>query len=81
MTGAALNGVRKVGSNANEEKVSGRPFALNTRMTCRAAFLDGVDWSVILIYLWTAPGWLMSELGRVSRASPVHTRGAQLYER
>src|SRR5260221_6780193 len=77
----ALNGVRKVGSNANEKKLSGCPFALNTRITCRAAFSDGVDWSAILIYLWEAPGWLMSELGRASRASPVHTRGAQLYER
>src|SRR5229473_6632006 len=34
-----------------------------TSITCRAAFSDGVDWSAILIDLWEAPGWLMSELG------------------
>jgi hypothetical protein len=47
------------------KKISGRPFALDTSITCRAAFSDGVDWSAILIALWEAPGWLMSELGQL----------------
>ena len=50
------------------------PFALNTSLTCRAAFSDGVDWSAILIDLWEAPGWLMSELGRY-----LHNGGHQTF--
>jgi hypothetical protein len=35
----ALNGVRKVGSNANK-KLSGRPFALNTKDNMPRRFLS-----------------------------------------
>ena len=53
------------------------PFALNTSLTCRAAFSDGVDWSAILIDLWEAPGWLMSEL--VNRVGSAMSAVSPLY--
>jgi hypothetical protein len=54
-----------VRSVMSSRRVIDRPFALNTSITCRAAFPNVVDWSAILIDLWEAPGWLMSELGHV----------------
>jgi hypothetical protein len=44
-----------MGSNANEKKYH--------KHNMPRGFSDAVDWSAILIDLWEAPGWLMSELG------------------
>ncbi len=51
--------VRKVGSNANEKNVR-LPLRTQHQHHKPGAFLDGVDWSAILIDLWEAPGWLKS---------------------
>jgi len=45
------------------KNIRSAPSQSNTSITCRAVFSDGVDRSAILIDLWEAPGWLMSELG------------------
>jgi hypothetical protein len=44
----------------NSRYLIDRPFALNTSITCRAAFSESlrvVDWSAILIDLWKALGY------------------------
>jgi hypothetical protein len=56
-----------MGSNANEKKYHKHNMPRD---------LDVVDWSAILIDLWEALGWLMSELGRSRRFCDVRDMSA-----
>ena len=48
-----------MGSNANEKKYR--------KHNMPRGFSDVVDWSALLIDLWEAPVWLMSEVGQSRR--------------
>jgi hypothetical protein len=63
----------------NSRYLIDRPFALNTSITCRAAFSESlrvVDWSAILIDLWKALGYT----GGASRMKIVVIGGSGFIE-